>query len=90
MIHCTYETLCKGLPSFVLQQQMKTTYIERYNKMHLNKKETSIHHKTITQNNSTLFRPLSEISNYEPKFIDSHFQQDPYWNDDLYDQQKHD
>ena len=67
---------------------MKTADIERYNKTHLLKKQTPIHHRTVTQNTSTPFWPLPEITDHEPQFIDSHYQQDPYWNDDLYDQQK--
>ena len=67
---------------------MKTTYVERYNKKLLFKKETPTHDKTVTQNTPTPFPPSSKLPDCEPQFIDLHYQQDPYWNDDLYDQEK--
>ena len=50
----TYETICKGFPSVVWQEQMETAYTGRYNKIHLIKKETpkqnsqTIHLHTIS------------------------------------------
>ena len=35
-----------------------------------------------------MFRRLPEKPEYEPQIIDPHYQRNPYWNDDLYDQKK--
>ena len=67
---------------------MKTTYIKRYNKKHLIKEETATHQNTAKQDIPTMFQPLLEIPDYEPQIIDQHYQQDPEWKDDLYDQEK--
>ena len=56
--------------------------------MHLFKKETPKHHKTVRQNIPTPFRTLPQIPDYEPQFIDPHCGQDPYWKDDLSDHDK--
>ena len=53
--------------------------------MHLINKETPTHHITAKQDIPTMFRPLPERPDYELQFIDSHYQRDPYWNDDLYE-----
>ena len=67
---------------------MKTIYIERYNKMHLIKKESPTHHDTAKQDIPTMVRLSPEIPNYEPHCIDPHYQRDPYWNDEYHDQEK--
>ena len=67
---------------------METAYIKRYNKIHCLKKETPIHNKTVKQHISTLFRPLPEISGYQPKLIDPHYEHTSFWKDDRYDQGK--
>ena len=50
-------------PSDAWQQHMETTYVEKYNKLHLNKKETPIHQKSVKQNISTTFRPCRKYQN---------------------------
>ena len=67
---------------------METAHIEHYNKSHLSKKDTPKHHKAVKQKISTPFRPLIQIADYEAQFIDPRYEQDPCWNDDLYDQDK--
>ena len=84
----TYKIKRKGFPSIVWQQQMKTTYRERYNRMHPIQKETPIHQITANQHISTMFRHLPENPENESQFINPHYQQDPYWNDDLFDHEK--
>ena len=48
--------------------------MQRYNKMPLIKKETSIHHKTGKQKSTTPFRSLPGIRDYEPQFVDPQYQ----------------
>ena len=67
---------------------METVYIQCCNKIYSIEKETPIHHETVKQNISTLIRPLPQIPNYEPQFIDPHYEQYTYCFDDLYDQDK--
>ena len=66
---------------------METAFIQR-DKAHLIKKQTPILNQTVKQEIPTLFRPLQQITDYEPKTIDPHYEQDPYWSDDLYNQEK--
>ena len=56
--------------------------------MQLIKKGTPTHQKTVTQNIPTPFRNLPEKPYREPQFIHPQYQRDPYWDDDLYDQEK--
>ena len=67
---------------------METGYIERYNKKHLIKEETTAHQNTANQSINTPFRPLPEIPGHEPQFMDPQYQRNPYWDDDLYDEVK--
>ena len=67
---------------------MGTTYVERYNKMHLFKKGTATHQKTAKQDILAMFRHLKAILDYDQQFIDPHFQADPFWSDYLYDPEK--
>ena len=50
------------------------------------KKESPIHNNTVKKDIPTRYRP--QIIDYEPQFIEPHYEQYPYWNDDLYDQRK--
>ena len=36
----------------------------------------------------TKFRPISFLDDYDPYYIDSNYNRDPYWDDELYDQQQ--
>ena len=87
--HMKHETKRKGYPSVVWLQQMKTTYTERLNKMHLFGKQTPTCHNTAKQNIPTPFRHSPEMPDYEPQFIDLRNQRDLYWDDHLYNQEKH-
>ena len=51
--------------------------------MHSIKKETPIHQETVEQKMPTPFWLLPQIPDYEP-----HYEQDPFWDDDLYSQDK--
>ena len=51
--------------------------------MYLIEKQTPIHHITAKQDILMIFQPLPEIPDYGPQFIDPHYQQDPYWIEDL-------
>ena len=55
--------------------------------MHLSKKELPNTTKPSNKT-STPSRSSPQIPDYEPQFIDPHYKQHPYWNDDLYDQDK--
>ena len=88
IFYYTKKTLSKGYPSIVWQQQMKTAYVERYNEMHLVEKETPLQQTTVKQNISTPFRALPQIQDYKSQFIERQYQQDPFWDDDLYDHEK--
>ena len=83
-----FEATFKGAPPVVWKQQMEKTYIERYNKIHLFKRGTCIHQNTTEQSISTSFRSLPEIADYEPRFVDAQYERDPYWDDELPDQEK--
>ena len=74
-------------PSDVWQQHMETTYIERYNKMPLNKKEIPIRQKSVKQNVSATFRLCPKYQNTSDILL-IHSINDPYWDDDFYDQEK--
>ena len=52
------------------QQQMKTVYIERYNKIHILKQESGTHNETAKSIFSTPFRSLPEIQENESQLID--------------------
>ena len=45
-------------------------------------KSNSFSSPEIQTNNSTPLRTLPEIQNFEPQFIDQHYQRDQYWEDD--------
>ena len=72
ILYHTYERVCKGFPSVVWQQQLETSYIECYNKRHLIEKKTPTPYITAKQDVSMVFRPLPEITDYEPQFVDPH------------------
>ena len=55
---------------------METTYKEQFNKIHIIKRESPTHQKTVKQNIPTPFRPIPQILDYEPQFIDPQYKQD--------------
>ena len=66
-------TKCEGVSLVVGQQKVETVHIGRYSIMYLIKKEDPNHQITAKQNNPTPFRPLEEISVYEPHFTDPEY-----------------
>ena len=76
------------IPSVVWQQQMEKAYIRRYNIMHMIHKTLSTYEYDCTDNFDTRFRPLQEVVSYDAYFVDPQYGLDPYWDEDLYDQDK--
>ena len=54
------QTLNRGIPSVVWQQQMEKAYIQRYNNMHMIHKTLPRYEYDYTHNFQTQFRPLPE------------------------------
>ena len=80
------QTLNTGNPSVDWQQQMEKAYIQRYNSMHMIHKTLPTYKYDYTDIFDTQFRPLPEVVAYDTYFIDPQYGLDPYWNEDLYDQ----
>ena len=77
-----------GIPSVVWQQQMEKAYIRRYNSMHIIHKTFPTYEYDYTDNFGTYFRPLPEVVAYDPYFVDPQYGFDPYWDEEVYDQDK--
>ena len=56
--------------------------------MHMIHKTFSTHNYDYTHNFDTQFRPLPEVVAYDTYFVDPQHGLDPYWDEDLYDQDK--
>ena len=67
---------------------MEKAYILRYNNMHIIHKTFPTYEYDYTDNSETQFRPLPEVVAYDAYFVDPQYGFDPYWNEELYDQDK--
>ena len=76
-----------GTPSVVWQQQMEKTYIKPY-KMVLNDRPDRYYDMDYTTAFERKFRPLQQIEDYDPHYIDPEYRVDPYWDNSLYDQRE--
>ena len=88
VVYHSHQILNTGIPSAVWQQQMEKAYIRRYNNMHMIHKALSTYEYDYTDNFETQFGPLPEVVAYDTYFVDSQYGFDPYWDEDLYDQDK--
>ena len=67
---------------------MEKAYIRRYNNMHIIHKIFPTYEYDYTDNFDTQFRPLPEVVAYDTYFDDPQYRLDPYWDEELYDQDK--
>ena len=76
-----------GTPSVVWQQQMEKTYIKKYKMVH-NDRPDRYYDIDYTTAFESRFRPLQQIEDYDPHYIDPEYGVDPYWDNSLYDQRE--
>ena len=88
IVYHSHQTLNTGTPSVVWQQQMKKAYIRRNNNMHMIHKTLPTYEYNYRKNFETQFRPLPEVVAYNAYFVDPQYGLDPYWYENLYDQDK--
>ena len=88
IVYHSHQTLNTGIPSVAWQQQMEKAYIGRYNNMHMIRKTLPIYKTDYTDNFETQFRPVPEVVAYDTYSVDPQYGLDPYWDEDLYDQDK--
>ena len=67
---------------------MEKACIRRYNSMHTIHKIFPTYEYDYTDNFDTQFRPLPEVVPYDAYFVDPQYGFDPYWDEELYDQDK--
>ena len=67
---------------------MEKAYIRRYNNMHIIHKTLLTYEYGYTDIFDTQFRPLPEVVAYDTFFVDPQYGLDPYWDEELYDQDK--
>ena len=67
---------------------MEKAYIRRYKFMHIIHKTIPTYEYDYTNNFDTQYRPLPEVVAYDTFFVDPQYGLDPYWEEDLYDQDK--
>ena len=67
---------------------MEKAYIRRYNNMHMIHKTLLTYEYDYTDNFETQFKPLPEVVAYDAYFVDPQYGLDPYWDEELYDQDK--
>ena len=88
IVYHSHQKSNTGIPPVVWQQQMEEAYIRRYNNMHIIHKTLPTHEHDCTDNFETQFRPLSEVVAYDTYFVDPQYGLYPYWDEELYDQDK--
>ena len=88
IVYHSHQTPNKGIPSVVWQQQMEKTYIRRYNNMHIIHKNFPTYEYDYKDNFDTQFRPFPEVVAYDTYYVDPQYGLDPYWDEELYDQNK--
>ena len=67
---------------------MEKAYIRRYNNLHIIHKIFPTYEYDYTDNFDTQFRPFPEIVAYDAYFVDPQYGFDPYWDEEIYDQDK--
>ena len=67
---------------------MEKAYIRRYNNMHIIHKLFPTYEYDYTDNFDTQFRPLPEVLAHDAYFVDPQYGFDPYWDEEIYDQDK--
>ena len=67
---------------------MEKAYIRKYNKKHIIHQIFPTYEYDYTDNFETQFRPLPEVVAYDAYFVDPQYGFDPYWDEELYDQDK--
>ena len=67
---------------------MEKAYIRRYNNMHIIHKFFPTYEYDYTDNIYTPFRPIPEVVAYKAYFVDPQYGFDPYWDEEIYDQDK--
>ena len=65
---------------------MEKAYIQRYKNMHMIHKTLPTYRYDYTDNCKTLYGPLPEVVAYDTYFVDPQYGFDPYWDEDMYDQ----
>ena len=88
VVNHSQQTSNTGTPSVVWQQQMEKAYIRRNKNMHIIHKTLPTYEYGYTDNFDTQFRPLPEVLAYVAYFVDPQYGFDPYWDKELYDQDK--
>ena len=88
IVYHSHQTLNTGIPSVVWQQQMEKAYIRKYNNKHIIHQIFPTNEYDYTDNFDTQFRPFTEDVAYDAYFVDPQYGLDPYWDEDLYDQEK--
>ena len=87
-VYHSHQTSNTGTPSVVWQQQMEKAYTRRYKNMLKSHKTLPTYEYDYADNFDTRFRPLPEVVTYDAYFVDPQNGLDPYWNEELYDQDK--
>ena len=67
---------------------MEKAYIRRYNNMHIVHKIFPTYEHDYTDNFDTHFRPLPEVVAYDAYFVYPQYGFNPYWDEELCDQDK--
>ena len=67
---------------------MEKACILRYNNIHIIHRTPPAYEYDYTDNFNTQFRSLPEVVAYDAYFVDPQYGLDPYWDEDLYDQDK--
>ena len=88
IVYHSHQKVNAGILSVVRQQQTEKAYIRSYNNMHMIRKTLPTYEYDYTDNFDTQFRPLSEVVAFDTYFADPQHGLDPYWYEDLYDQDK--
>ena len=88
IVYYSHQTSNTGIPSVVWQQQMEKAYIRRYNNIHITHKIFPTYKYDYTHNFDLQFRSLPEFVAYDAFFVDPQYGFDPYWVEELHDQDK--
>ena len=67
---------------------MEKAYIRRYNNMHRIHEIFPTYIYDCTDNFDTQFKPFPLVVAYDAYFVDPQYGFDPYWDEELYDQDK--
>ena len=82
--YVTQEITCDGHSSIDWQQHMGRAKFIRYDKMHKHLAQNQTHY---TQDFDHTFRPLPQIAYLDKNYADPQYGLDPYWEDNIYDQE---